>query len=112
MAVDYKPLNRNQEFSTPQKAALKKVFGLAETAADPSTSATISRKVVHLALSGHFPANDKQAIQALFKELRSAIDADDSSRDLAQVFSAWTMEGAKRLVIKNMANSVVAMISA
>jgi len=110
MAVDYKPLNRNQEFSTPQKAALKKIFGFAEAAATGGDSTIVSRKKVHLALSGHFSANDRADIQALMKEIRDASDDADNARDLSSVFGAWRMEGAKRLVIKTMANAVVAQI--
>jgi len=111
MAVDYAPLNRNQEFTTPQKAALKKAFGFAEVAAVGASTA-VSRKKVHLALSGHFPENDKRALQVLFAEIRSAVDATDNARDINSLMSgAFSIEGAKRKVIKTMANSAIAMIT-
>ena len=111
MAVDYAPLNRNQEFTTPQKAALKKVFGFAETAAT-GASTVVSRKKVHLALSGHFPENDKRSLQVLFAEIRSAIDATDNARSIDSLMGGgFSMEGAKRLVIKTMADAAIAQIT-
>jgi hypothetical protein len=111
MAVDYKPLNRNQEFSTPQKAALKKIFGYAETAAAAAPSAAaISRTIIHTVMSGHFSANMDRDIRALFKEFRSAIAAQDSSRNLDTVFGGMCMEGTQRRLIKTMANAVIAQI--
>jgi hypothetical protein len=111
MAVDYKPLNRNQEFSTPQKAAIKKIFGFAEVAAAAAPDASaISRTIVHTVMSGHFSANADRDIRALFKEFRSAIAAQDSSRDLDSTFGGMCMEGTQRRLLKTMANAVVAQI--
>ena len=112
MAVDYKPLNRNQEFTTPQKAALKKVFGLAETAANPSTSATISRKIIHTALSGYFPYTEKKSLTRVFAELRDAIDDDDAARDMTTVVGSTSFASDKRKIIRTMTEAVVALISA
>lgn len=112
MALDYKPLNRLQQFTLDQKKALRKLFGLAWTASDPSTPATISRTVIQKACSGHFSANERRDIDALFKELRSAIDADDNARDLESVFGAFCMDGYKRRALKTMADAVVANIAA
>jgi len=111
MAVDYKPLNRNQEFTTPQKAALKKIFQAAESAAIGGASTLVSRKLVHLALSGHFPENDKRSLQVLMAEIRSASDAADNSRDIDSLMGGgFSMEGAKRLIIKTMADATIAQI--
>ena len=111
MSVDYSPLNRNQEFTTPQKTALKKVFGFAESAATGGDSTIVSRKKVHLALSGHFPENDKRALQVLMAEIRDASDDADNARSIDSLMGgAFSMEGAKRLVIKTMADAAIAQI--
>jgi hypothetical protein len=112
MAVNYKPLNRNQEWSSDEKKVLRKLFGLAEAAADPSTSATISRLVVHKTLAGKLDANEEQDIRTLFDGLRTAIDADDTGYDIVQHSTAFRMNGPKKKIIKTMAEAVVAMISA
>lgn len=112
MAVDYKPLNRHQEFSTPQKAALKKIFGFAEAAALAAPSAAaISRTIIHTAMSGHFSANADRDVRALFKEFRSAVEARDNARNLNTVFGGMCMEGSKKRVLKTMANAVIADIA-
>ena len=113
MAVNYKPLNRNQEWGTDAKRAIARLFGLAETAADHSTSATISRTVVNRTLAGKVSANEEQAFRSLFIGLRAAIDADDTSYDLNPHVTNCAWDSARRTkIIKNMAQSVVDMISA
>jgi hypothetical protein len=112
MAINYNPLNRNSSWSTDQKNVLRKVFGLAETAAAPSTSATISRTVLNRALGGKLPANQEQDIRSLFAGLRDAIDADDTAYDLSDHFAADSWTGNERRIIRAMAQSVVDMISA
>jgi len=112
MAVDYKPLNRHQEFSTPQKAALKKIFGLAEAGAASGTGATggFTRTIVHTALSGHFSANADRDIKALFKRFREEIGDQNSSADLSSTFGAMCFESTKKKVLKTMAETVIADI--
>lgn len=113
MAVDYKPLRRNQEWGTDAKRAISRLFALAETAADPSTSATISREVVHRTLAGKVSANEEQAFRSLFEGLRTAIDADNTSYDLQPHVTNCAFDSARRTkIIKTMAQSVVSMISA
>jgi len=113
MAVNYKPLNRNQEWGTDAKAAIRRLFGLAEVAADPSTSATISRTVVNRTLAGKVSANEAQAFRTLFAGLRTAIDADNTSYDINDHVTNCPFDSARRTkIIKNMAQSVVDMISA
>ena len=113
MAVNYKPLNRNQEWSSDQKNVLRKLFGSAEIAADPSTSALISREIVNRTLGGKLSANEEQAIRSLFIGLRDAIDNDNTSYDLQPHVTNSPFDSARRTkIIKNMAQSVVDMISA
>ena len=113
MAVNYKPLNRNQEWGTDAKRAIARLFGLAETAADPSDSSVISRDVVNRTLAGKLGAEEEQAMRSLFIGLRSAIDADDTSYDITPHFTSNSFSSARRTkIIKNMAQSVVDMISA
>lgn len=111
MAVDYKPLNRQQDFSVAQKAALKKVFLAAEASAlvAPS-STTISRSQVHTILAGYFDGDAQHDIQALMKEIRDAITDTDAARDITSVVGAWRMGGNRKRVIKAMANAVIAQI--
>jgi len=73
MAVNYKPLNRNQEWTEDQKIVYRRLFGLAEVAADPSTPATISRSVVNRTLAGKVSASEMQDLRSLFIGLRKAI---------------------------------------
>ena len=110
MAVDFKPLNRQQDFTVQQKEALKKVFTFAENAATGSDSTIVSRTKCHLALAGHFSGDDKHDIQALMKEIRDAIDATDNARDIDSVLGAFRMGGNKRRVIRVMANEVISQI--
>ena len=113
MAVNYKPLNRNQEWGTDAKHVIRKLFGLAETAAAPSVSATISREVVHRTLAGKVSANEEQAFRSLFAGLREAMDDDDTAYDLTPHLTNCAFDSARRTkIIKNMAQSVVDMISA
>lgn len=112
MAVNYLPLRRNQEWSTDSKRVIAKLFGLAETAADPSTSSVISRSVVNRTLAGKVDASEEQDIRSLFKGLRQAIDDDNTAYDLQPHFAADRWTGNKRRIIKAMAQSVVDMISA
>jgi len=90
----------------------RKLFGLAETAADPSTSATISRSVVNRTLAGKLSATEEQDVRTLFAGLRDAIDNDNTSYDLQPHFAGDRWTGNKRRIIKAMAQSVVDMISA
>lgn len=110
MAVSYVSLNRNQEFSTPQKAAIKKIFGLAEAAATGSDSTLVSRTLVHLALGGHFSPNAVRDIKALMREIQSAVDAQDNARDLNSTFGVMCMETRQRKILKTMANAVIAQV--
>lgn len=113
MAVNYKPLNRNQEWGTDAKRAIARLFGLAETAAAPSTSATISRSVVNRTLAGKVGADEEQSFRSLFEGLRNAMDADNASYDITPHVTNCAFGSARRTkIIKNMANEVVAMISA
>ena len=110
MAVDFKALNRQQDFTVQQKAALKKVFQAGEAAAVGGDSTLAGRTLIHLAMGGWFSGDDKHDIQALFKEIRSASDAADSSRDIDSVLGAFRMGGNKRRVIRTMADAVIAQI--
>lgn len=110
MAVDYKPLNRQQDFTVQQKEALKKVFQFGEAAAVGEDSTLASRKLIHLALAGWFSGDEKHDIQALFKEIRSAIDEPDNTRDITSVVGSFRMGGNKRRVLRTMADAVIAQI--
>lgn len=112
MAVNYKPLNRDNTWSEDQKIVLRRLFGLAETAADPSTSSVISREVVNRTLAGKLPADQEQDIRTLFIGLRTAIDNDDTTYDVGQHFAADSFRGNQRRIVKGMAQAVVDMISA
>lgn len=112
MAVSYSALNRNQAWSSDQKIVYRKLFALAETAADPSTSATISRTVVNRTLGGKLSATEEQDVRSLFAGLRTAIDNDDTAYDLQPHFTADRWTGNQRRIIKAMAQAVVDMISA
>jgi len=113
MAVDYKPLRRNQEWGTDAKRAISKLFGLAEDAADPSTSSEISRKIVHKTLAGKVSAGEQQAFQTLFAGLRTAMDNDDTTYDIKTHVTSCRWDSARRTkIIKDMAQDVVDMISA
>lgn len=112
MAVDYKNLYREQEWSSDEKIALNRVFALAETAANPSTSSVISDAVVHKALGGKLAADEYHDLRKVFNGLRVAIDADNASFNIAPYFSGHRWVGNKRRVIEQMADEVIAQISA
>ena len=113
MAVNYKPLNRNQEWGTDAKSAIRRLFGLAETAAAPSDSTVISRSVINRTLAGKVGADEEQAFRSLFDGLRTAMDNDDTAYDIQPHVTNNPFGSARRTkIIKNMAQSVVDMISA
>lgn len=113
MAVNYKKLNRNQEWGTDAKRAIARLFGLAETAADPSTSSVISRSVVNRTLAGKVSASEEQAFRSLFEGLRTAIDDDDTDYDLQPHVTNTAFSSSRRTkIIKGMAQEVIDMISA
>lgn len=112
MAIDHKPLRRCNEWSTDEKRVISKLFDLAFTAADPSTSATISRKVVNTTLAGKLDAGSEQDIRALFIILRQRIDDDDTTAAFGSHFGSSRWTGNKKRIIKAMAQTVVDAISA
>ena len=112
MANNYKPLRRNSSRSTDEKRALEKLFGLAEDAADPSTSTEISRKIVNRTLAGKLSASAEQDLRSLFDGLRTAIDDDNTAYDLQPHFAADRWTGNERRIVKALAQSVVDQISA
>jgi hypothetical protein len=109
MAVDYKPLNRQQDFTVQQKASLKKIFQAAEAAAAGSSSA-VSRELVHRYLANHWDGDARHDIQALMAAIRAAVDATNNAYDIDSVISAFRMEGNKKKVLRVMANAVIAAI--
>jgi hypothetical protein len=112
MAVNFNPLNRNQTWSLDQKIVYRRLFNLAFAAADPSTSAEISRSIVNRTLAGKLDAGEEQDIRTLFAGLRVAIDNDDTDYNLQQHFAADRYTGNKRRIVKAMAQTVVDAISA
>ena len=112
MAINHKPLLRCQEWSTDEKRVISKLFDLAFTAADPSTSATISRTVVNRTLAGKLDGTSEQDLRALFIVLRQRIDDDSTTAIGSEHFGATRWTGNKRRIIKAMAATVVAAISA
>lgn len=111
MAIDFRPLNRHQEFSTPQKAALKKVFTLLEQAAVNSNINLCTPTMVHLAMGGKFSAADEADIKALCKFIREATVALDPTRDVSHVLGAFRMEGTKKKVIKTIGQYIATQVS-
>jgi len=73
MAVNYKPLNRDNTWNEDKKIALRRLFGLAEVAAAGATAATISRSVVNRTIAGKLDAGEEQDIRTLFDGLRRAM---------------------------------------
>ena len=112
MAVNFKPLNRNQTWTEDQKIVYRRLFKLAFAAADPSTSSEISRSIVNRTLAGKLDAGEEQDVRTLFAGLRVAIDADNTSYDLQAHFGADRYTGNKRRIVKAMAQTVVDAISA
>lgn len=113
MAVNYKPLNRNQEWGTDAKHAIRRLFGLAEAAAAPSTSSEISRTIVNRTLAGKVSAAEEQSFRSLFEGLREAMDNDDTSYDITPHVTNCAFSSSRRTkIIKGMAQDVVDMISA
>lgn len=110
MAVDFKPLNRNESFSVAQKAALRKVFTAGQAAATGGNSALVSQKIVHNALAGYFSEDDKQDLVKLFRYIRAASDAADNAFDITTIVSSFHMNGHKRKVIKALGDAVIAQI--
>ena len=112
MAVDYKPLNRNQTWSTPEKEALRGVFALAETAAAPSDSSVISRTAIQRKVGGRLNATEQHGIRTLFAGLRDAMDTDDTGYVIKTHIGSTHWSGQKHKIITDMAQAVVDQISA
>lgn len=110
-SIDYKSLNRQTNLTVQQKAALKKIFIVAEKAVAERTPSLVGVVVIHRAMGGAgFNGDEKHDIQALFKQVRIAIATDDSKRDLSQVIGSFRMGGNKRKIIRNMANQLLDQI--
>lgn len=110
MAVNYKPLNRQQDWTVQQKAALKKIFQAAEAAAVGGDSSLVNRTLVHTYLAGHFSGDDHHDIQALMKAIRDASDAADNARNIDSVVGSFRMNGNRKRVLRIMSNDVIAQI--
>lgn len=110
MAVSFASMNRQQDWTVQQKAALKKIFLAAESAATGGDSSLVNRTLVHTYLAGHFSGDDHHDIQALMKEIRDASDAADNARNIDSVVGSFRMTGNRKRVIKQMANAVIAQI--
>lgn len=110
MAVDYKRLNRQQDWNVQQKAALKKVFQAFESAATGSDSALCSRTIIHNAMSGHFDGDFKHDVQQLGEAFRTAVDAQDNAASIVGVMSSFRAGGNKRRVLRLMADEAITQI--
>ena len=84
--IDYKSLYRYGGFSIDQKKHLARLLQTAEAA---TTSAELSRDVVHQKLRGKFARNEKEKWQTLFEGIRAAIDASDNTFDLSPYIRGW-----------------------
>jgi hypothetical protein len=108
--VDYKPLNRRDDWTVQQKASIKKIFLAAESAATKGDSTLVSRTFVHNALAGNFDGDHRHDIQALMKEVRAAINNVDNTRSIDSVVGSFRMGGHQRRVLRVMANDVISQI--
>lgn len=111
-ANDYKPLNRNNEWNTAQKAAIKKAFVSAETAAAAGdhTWKTTVRTAMSQILDPHLSTGEAHGIKRLLDGIASAIIAANSSYDVVQHVTGFEMNSSKRKVIKALAENTVAQI--
>ena len=112
MANDYKPLNRNQTWTVAQKAAIKKVFvrGAIAAAAGDHNAVGFTRTDVHQILSTYLDGNETDDIGRLCQGIREAIVAANSSYDAVQHVTGFHMTQIKKKIIKNLANSTIALI--
>ena len=111
-SIDFKSLNRQPHLTVQQKSAYKKLFMAAEAAVTTKDSSLIEPKTIHLAMGGWFNGDEKHDIQTLFKEIRSAIDEDDKDRDITSILGSFRMGGTEKRIIKTMAQTAIAQISA
>lgn len=111
MAVDYKPLNRNQEFTTGQKAALKKVFAAMYEMCINSDASYCTRKFFHRALAAHFSGLEYDDLFALYEFLRDRMEALDNTTMPDSVVSTFRMNTAQKKIIRVMATAVAVDIS-
>jgi hypothetical protein len=109
MALNFKPLNREGNWTVAQKKSLKKLFELAESAATGSDSSIISDTVVHTTLSGYFDSEERHAVGRLMNGIRSAIDATDNAYDVKLHLSGHGGGNQKR-VVKALADAVIVQI--
>lgn len=111
MAVDYKPLNRNQEFTTAQKAALKKVFAAMYQMCINSDVSYCTRKFVHRALAAHFSGLVYDDIFVLYDYILENMLALDNSNTSETVVGTFRMSSEQKKIIRVMADAVLVDIS-
>jgi hypothetical protein len=104
MAIDHKPLRREQEWSTDEKRVISKFFNLAFASANDSTAFT--RNAINRILAGKLDAGSEQDLRALAIVLTTAIDNNDTALDLGPHFGASRWTGNKKRIIKAMAQTV------
>lgn len=95
MAIDYKSLYRFGGYTIDQKRHLARLLATAEAA---TTSAEISRKVVHKSLAGKFARDETERWQRYFEGIRAAIDAEDTAYDIDPHMHGWRNYQLERLV--------------
>ena len=112
MANDYKPLNRNQTWTVAQKAAIKKVFvrGAVSAAAGDHNAVGFTAKDCSQILDPYLDANESDDIKRLCQGIREAIVAANTAYDAVQHITGFRMAQTKKKIIKNLANSTIALI--
>lgn len=111
MALDFKPLNRQQDYTVQQKAAIKKLFTAAcefATSADAASGKIISRSGVHTVMAGDFSGDEKHDMQRVFKWVRLKITNENAPNidGMDEAFMGYRSTGNKKKVIRELAQYV------
>ena len=108
--MNFNSLNRNQEWSSDEKAVYRKLFNLGEAAALGEDEELVNRSIVHTTIAGKLSAEEAQDMRSLFIGIRSAITAQNPDYDLQPHFTADSYTGNKRRIVKGLAQQVVDQI--
>jgi len=112
MAVDYKELYRNQEYSVDAKKVITKAFEAAEASAALGNATLITDAILNQIVAGKLDADDEHDFRILFDGLRAACTADDNTFDLEPYWRGNSWDFSKESFFRNASQAVVNLLSA
>ena len=111
MAVDYKELYRNQEYSVDAKKVIHKAFVAAEASAAGGDATLITDAIVNQIIAGKIDAIEEHDLRVLFDGLRAACTEDDNTFDITPYWKGNRWDFQKESFMRNASQAVVDLLS-